>query len=79
MTAARRFKLAFESVEPLPNVLRVAVVRVTTGLIFGSGHWRCSISGRALKDRLVLKLGGHFSFGFAPVKKLDRATNGPEK
>jgi hypothetical protein len=73
MTSARRFEFASESVKPLPNVLRVVTTLGATRLIFSSGHWRCSISGRALKDRLVLKLGGHFSFGFAPVKKLDRA------
>jgi len=61
MAALRRGELPVESVEPLPNVICVAAASAASGLIFGSGHWRCSISGRASKDRLVPKLGGHFS------------------
>lgn len=63
-------QLSLESVEPLPNSLCAAAAFWASGLIFGSGHWRCSISGRALKNRLVLKLRAHFSLGFRGVKEV---------
>lgn len=66
----RLSQLPFESVEPLPNSVLVSAAFSASGLIFGSGHWRCSISGRALKNRLVLKLGAHFSLGFQGVKEV---------
>jgi putative addiction module component (TIGR02574 family) len=63
-------ELLAKSVEPPPNSVGVTAARLAAGLVFGSGHWHCSISGRALKDRLVLKLGAHFSLRFAPVKEV---------
>jgi hypothetical protein len=65
-----RGELPLESVEPLPNSVWAAAALRASGLIFGSGHWRCSISGKALKNRLVLKLGAHFSWGFRGVKEV---------
>ncbi len=60
-----------ESVEPPANAVLVASALVAAGRIVGSGHWRCSISGRGLGDRLVLKLGAHSSLGFSPVKDVE--------
>ena len=38
-------KLLAKSVEPLPNSVGVTAVSFAAGLVFGSGHWRCSIPG----------------------------------
>ena len=43
-----RFQEVFaKPVEPPPNLVGVTTAMLAAGLFFGSGHWRCSISGKA--------------------------------
>jgi hypothetical protein len=50
-------------VEAPPNALSVTAARRATGLFFGSGHWHCSVSGRARGTGWSLSLGRTLEFG----------------
>src|SRR5262249_26225462 len=65
--------------EPLTNALSATAVRFETGLVVGSGHWHCLISGRALGTGWSFKAGAHFSWGISPVKEVPRARVIPAK
>jgi hypothetical protein len=49
MPALGLAELFAKGVEPPPNFVGVAAGFSAAGLIFGSGHWRGSISGRAFR------------------------------
>jgi hypothetical protein len=49
MPALRFLELFAKGVEPPPNLVGVAAALLATGLIIGSGHWHCSISGKAFR------------------------------
>jgi hypothetical protein len=46
MPALSLAQLIAKGIEPPTNVSGIAAAVSAAGLILGSGHWRCSISGR---------------------------------
>jgi hypothetical protein len=42
-------QLVAKRVEPPPNLIGVTAAILAAGLFLGSGHWHCSISGKAFR------------------------------
>jgi hypothetical protein len=49
MPALGLLEFRAQRVEPPPNLIGVAAALFAAGLFIGSGHWHCSISGKAFR------------------------------